>query len=154
MRARRLQLLCLAVALPACTALSTSDSPSAAVVETLTELSPGARCRVTLRPVNERMRSDSQLTYEGTVSRVSTAELTLEDASIEATSRNAPAIKTNLPFVDRHFANVCVIQQSLDAPVTIPVAKIERVQPIEAMPASLETSDRAVEADSSARDAS
>jgi hypothetical protein len=93
----------------------------------LSELAVGTRCRVTLEPVKERLTSTSQLTYEGTVEGVADDGLTLKEVSMVATSRAAPPIATNIPVIDRTFSSVTVIEQSLDAPVTIPVAKIEEV---------------------------
>ena len=118
------------VTLPACTLINAGHA-SSDVANEIATLSTGARCRVTLQPVEERSTSSSQVTYEGTVEGVSEKELTLKDASIVATSRSAPPISTNLPFIDRHFSSVAVIEQSLDAPVTVPIAKIERIARLE-----------------------
>lgn len=119
------------LALPACS-LTNGSLASSEVAKQVADLSVGARCRVTLQPVEERATSSSQLTYEGTVEGISDEGLLLKEASIVATSRTKPPIATNLPFIDRHFASVAVVEQSLDAPVTIPIAKIERVSRLEA----------------------
>jgi hypothetical protein len=123
---RKAFILLATLALPACT-LTNGSLASADIADQVADLSVGARCRVTLQPVEERATSSSQLTYEGIVERVSDEGLLLKEASIAATSRTKPPIHTNLPFVDRHFASVSIVEQSLDAPVRIPIAKIERV---------------------------
>ncbi len=123
---RKTLFLLAALTLPSCS-LTNASLSSSDVAGELTALSTGSRCRVTLQRVEERATSSSQLTYEGTVENVSDDELVLKDASIVATSRTDPPIATNVPFIDRHFARVSVVEQSLDAPVTIPIAKIERV---------------------------
>lgn len=119
-----------ALALPACTLIG-GEHASSGVAQQVAELSAGTHCRVTLQPVQERVTSSSQLTYEGTVESVSHESLTLKDASIVATSCTAPPVATKMPFIDRHFSSVSVVEQSLDMPVTIPVAKIEQVSRLE-----------------------
>jgi hypothetical protein len=129
MRFRWFALFCLSASIPACTSLATSGTSPADVAETLERLSPGARCRVALRAVSEHQGGESQLTYEGTVLDVSDSKLTLESASLEAISRTPPALKTDIPLLDRQVSEVTVVTQSLEEPVVIPIEKIDRVSP-------------------------
>jgi len=132
---RKTILLLVTFALPACT-LTNADLASSDVSRQLADLAAGSRCRVTMQKVEERATSSSQLTYEGIVAEVSEEGLVLKEASIVATSRTDPPIATNMPFIDRHFASVSVVEQSLDEPVTIPIANIERVSRVDQVASS------------------
>lgn len=130
---RRSTLFYLALlALPSCTLIDAGHG-SSDLMNQVSSLSAGARCRVTLQPVKEQGSSSSQLTYEGTVEGVSEKTLTLKNASIVATSRKAPRISMNMPVIDRYFSTVAIVEQSLDTPVTIPIARIEQLSRLEEM---------------------
>lgn len=119
-------LLLAALAVSGCTLIASGRAESD-VARQIASLTAGSRCRVTLEPVEEKSISSSQLTYEGTVEKVNDNGLTLKDASLVATSHTPPPVVTNIPVIDRTFSRVTVVEQSLDAPVTIPIATIEQI---------------------------
>ncbi len=130
-------IVCASLAIPACASLNEPQTVSSDVASVVAKLSPGEKCRVTLRPVEEATRAFSQLTYEGTVSLVASNELVLSDSKLVATSKEAPPIET-LPFIDRHFCRTAEFHQSLTEPVSIPTLKIERIAKLDSEVAARE----------------